>query len=266
MQPPEAGTERANLSEPETGVFFLTLPPMPILRVLLPNRPVVSHELTGGRITVGRRPDNTVQIIDASVSAHHAELVQEGGAHYRLHDLGSTNLSFVDGQQVMDFHLHQSCKIMFGTVECEYDATPVDLAGRGLTAKEMEKDVAFLRTENVDLQQKINALQRQIDILSSARLVRGNTEALSDSDALKRVTAERDEARYQNAGLKLELEKLRAEVDATSRERDHARRAHELLQMTKLPMPTQSPLPSAADDKGTTQRIVFPGPPSGAPT
>lgn len=231
---------------------------MPNLRVLLPNRPAVTHELVGGRVTVGRRPDNTVQIIDASVSAHHAELLQEG-EHYRLHDLGSTNLSFVDGQQVMDFHLHQSCKIMFGTVECEYDPSPIDPAERGLTTKEMEKDVAFLRTENFDLQQKINSLQRQIDILSSARLVRGNSETPSDAESLKRVTVERDEARYQNAGLKLELEKLRSEIDATSRERDHARRAHELLQMSKSPPQAQSPLP-VMDDKGTTQRIVFPGP------
>src|SRR3954463_11539166 len=156
---------------------------MPILRVLMPNRPVVSHVLAGSRVTVGRRPDNTVQIIDASVSAHHAELLQEG-EHYRVHDLGSTNLTFVEGQQVTDFHLHQSCKINFGTVECDYDATPVEAAAPGLTPKEMEKDVAFLRTENLDLQQKLNALQRQIDILSSARLVRGPAEPAGDADVL----------------------------------------------------------------------------------
>jgi hypothetical protein len=231
---------------------------MPILRVLLPNRPAVTHVLAGSRVTVGRRPDNTVQIVDASVSAHHAELLHEAG-HYRLHDLGSTNLSFVEGDQVMDFHLHQACKIKFGTVECEYDPVATEADPGALTPKEMEKDVAFLRTENLDLQQKINALQRQIDILSSARLVRGSAETPGDAaDVLKRVTAERDEARYQNAGLKLELEKLRAEIDATSRERDQARSAHAILQMGNG-SPQETPLP---DDKGTTQRIVFPGPPS----
>jgi hypothetical protein len=233
---------------------------MPFLRVLLPDRPAVSHVLAGGRVSIGRRPDNTVQIIDASVSAHHAELLQEG-EHYRLHDLGSTNLTFVEGQQVTDFHLHQSCKIKFGTVDCEFDATPVEAAAPGLTPKEMEKDVAFLRTENFDLQQKINALQRQIDILSSARLVRGNADTPADADVLKRVTAERDEARYQNAGLKLELEKVRSELDATSRERDQARRAHEILQMGRSTPPAETTT-SVVDDKGTTQRIVFPGPPT----
>lgn len=232
---------------------------MPILRVLLPNRPASSHLLVGGRVSIGRRPDNTIQIVDSSISAHHAELLQEG-EHYRLHDLGSTNLTFIEGEPVTDFHLHQSCKIRFGTVECEYDATPVEPESPGLSPKEMEKDFAFLRTENLDLQQKINALQRQIDILSSARLVRGNGESPTDAEALRRVTAERDEARYQNAGLKLELEKLRAEIEAASRERDQARRAHEILQMSRSVPPAERPLP---DDKGTTQRIVFPGPSGG---
>lgn len=236
---------------------------MPILRVLFPNQPAISHLLMGGRVTIGRRPDNTVQVIDASVSAHHAELLQEG-EHYRLHDLGSTNLSFVDGEPVTDFHLHQSCRIKFGTVECEYDAAVVDAEAPGLTPREMEKDVAFLRTENFDLQQKINTLQRQIDILSSARLVRGNAETPADPEALKRITAERDEARYQNVGLQIELEKMRAELEATSRERDQARRAHELMQMNRsLPLERSVTDRSAPDDKGTTQRIVFPGPPAG---
>src|SRR5882724_3072411 len=93
---------------------------MATLRIKLADQGEVTHELTADRITVGRRPDNTVQIIDRSVSAHHAELICEDG-HYRLHDLGSTNLSFVDGTAVTDFHLHQECRITFGTVQCEFD-------------------------------------------------------------------------------------------------------------------------------------------------
>src|SRR5688572_13043637 len=93
---------------------------MPTLRLKLPNQGEITHELTAERITVGRRPDNTIQIIDRSVSAHHAELISEG-AYYRLHDLQSTNLTFVNGQAVEDFHLRQACKITFGTVQCEFD-------------------------------------------------------------------------------------------------------------------------------------------------
>jgi pSer/pThr/pTyr-binding forkhead associated (FHA) protein len=95
---------------------------MPVLRIKLPNHGEVTHLIAGDRISIGRRPDNTIQILDRSVSGHHAELIATNG-HYRLHDLQSTNLCFVEGQPVSDFHLHHSCRISFGTVECEFDAT-----------------------------------------------------------------------------------------------------------------------------------------------
>ena len=208
---------------------------MPTLRLKLPDQGVITHELTAATVTVGRRPDNTIQIVDRSVSAHHAELICEDG-HYRLHDLGSTNLSFVDGEAVTDFHLRQPCKITFGTVECEFDPQGGD-AGQRLSPAQLEKDLAFLRGENSELLGKIVAQQRQIDILSSARLVTKKTELTpfaSNNDALKAVTAERDDLRHLSTGLKLELENLREELAATVAERDAARQACELLQVEKV--------------------------------
>jgi pSer/pThr/pTyr-binding forkhead associated (FHA) protein len=228
---------------------------MPILRVLLPNIPPVVHVLTSGRVTVGRRPDNTIQILDPSISAHHAEFLLVDD-HYRIHDLGSTNLTLVQDTPVTDFHLHHACKINFGTVACEYEATPLPVGESGLTPVEMEKDVSFLRTENLDLRSKLIALQRQIDILSTARLITGKSEGSNgnDPDLVKRLMIERDEARYQNSGLKLEVETLRTELEAAVRERDLARRAHELLQGERIAAPEAARI----ENKGATQRIVFP--------
>lgn len=209
---------------------------MPTLRIKLPDQSEVTHELTADTVTVGRRPDNTIQIIDRSVSAHHAELLMSDDGHYRLHDLGSTNLSFVDGSPITDYHLRQPCRITFGTVECEFDPA----GGSGLprmSNSQLEKDLAFLRGENADLQGQIVSLQRQIDILSSARLVTkkaDNTPYAAANDTMKTVVAERDDLRHLSAGLKLELEKLREELAATTRERDAARQACELLQAEKV--------------------------------
>jgi CheY-like chemotaxis protein len=204
---------------------------MPILRLKLPDQGEVTHELTASRITIGRRPDNTIQIVDRSVSAHHAELILEDG-HYRLHDLGSTNLSFINGEAVMDFHLHQQCKVAFGTVQCEFD--PHGGAGETrLSASQMDKDLAFLRGENADLQGKISAMQRQVDILSSARLVTKKADTApfaAHNDLMKALVSERDDLRHMTSGLKLELERVREELTATIGERDAARRACELLQ------------------------------------
>ena len=208
---------------------------MPTLRLKLPDQGEITHELTAERITVGRRPDNTIQIIDRSVSAHHAELIAEDG-HYRLHDLGSTNLSFVDGQPVMDFHLHERCKVMFGTIQCEFDPHGGGSESR-LSNVQLEKDLAFLRGENADLQGKIVALQRQVDILSSARLVTKKADTApfaAHNESLKTMTSERDDLRHLTSGLKLELENLREELAATATERDAARRACELLQAEKV--------------------------------
>lgn len=209
---------------------------MPTLRIKLPDQSEVTHELSADKVTVGRRPDNTIQIIDRSVSAHHAELVLSDDGHYRLHDLGSTNLSFVDGSPITDYHLRQPCRITFGTIECEFDPA----RGSGLprmSNSQLEKDLAFLRGENSDLQGQIVALQRQIDILSSARLVTkkaDNTPFAAANDTMKTIVAERDDLRHLSAGLKLELEKLREELSATIRERDAARQACELLQAEKV--------------------------------
>ena len=72
-------------------------------------------------MTVGRAPDNNIQITHGSISSHHAAFVAvEGG--YRLLDLQSTNRSFVEGEPITELTLSNSCKIAFGSVECEFDA------------------------------------------------------------------------------------------------------------------------------------------------
>ena len=140
---------------------------MPTLRIKLQNHMEVTHQLSGELIKIGRRPDNTIQINDRAVSAHHVELIAADG-HYRLHDLGSTNLTFVDGESVTDFHLHQACKIAFGTVECFYDPLAAAASEALMTREQLEKDAAFLRAENAELTAKLTAQQRRVDMLSSA--------------------------------------------------------------------------------------------------
>lgn len=230
---------------------------MPAIRIKLPTGEV-THVLSGERITVGRRPDNTIQILDRSVSGHHAELLAVNG-HYRLHDLQSTNFSFVDGAQVLDYHLHGKCKVTFGSIECEYDPTVESPSTETmLTNAQLERDVAFLRAENVELLGKIDTLQRRIDILSSARLVTGRTDSTPGSaaaDSIKAIAAERDDLRHQNTGLKLELDQLREELTLTVRERDTARQTLELVQAEKAALKTQI---EGGDGKKGTRRLDRP--------
>jgi pSer/pThr/pTyr-binding forkhead associated (FHA) protein len=58
-----------------------------------------AHELTVDKTTIGRVEDNTFPIPEASVSGHHCEVLRRG-AEIIVHDLNSTNGTFLNGRQV----------------------------------------------------------------------------------------------------------------------------------------------------------------------
>jgi hypothetical protein len=202
---------------------------MPRLRIKIPGQNTETHAVSAGRVTIGRRPDNTIQILDRSVSAYHAELVAVNG-HYRLRDLQSTNLCFVEGKAVSEYHLRERCKLVFGAVECEFDPTP-DAEERSpkLSPEQMEQEVTFLRTENAELREKNRGLQRRIDILSSAQL-------FGEKRGLDRKPANREEPATRVAMIQAELERTREELAIALRARDAAREAAGLIQAEKTTM------------------------------
>jgi pSer/pThr/pTyr-binding forkhead associated (FHA) protein len=76
-----------------------------------------SHELKVEKTTIGRVEDNTFQIAEASVSSHHCEILLRG-ADVVVHDLNSTNGTFVNGQQVTGEAVLKPGQIVrFGQVE-----------------------------------------------------------------------------------------------------------------------------------------------------
>jgi pSer/pThr/pTyr-binding forkhead associated (FHA) protein len=86
------------------------------LQIFLPDGTQISQDLQDEKITIGRLADNDLQIDDGSVSSRHAEIEFEADA-YHLHDLGSTNGTFVNGEQVTDAVLRQGDEVRFGVVE-----------------------------------------------------------------------------------------------------------------------------------------------------
>ncbi len=95
---------------------------MPKLQVALPDGSEVTHELTDETVTVGRLPDNTIQIDDASVSSHHAQLTQSGD-DYIMEDAGSTNGTRYNGKSVQpgeQCRLKSGDHIRFGSIEVAY--------------------------------------------------------------------------------------------------------------------------------------------------
>lgn len=199
---------------------------MPSLRIPFPeNDEPVLVALRGARITIGRTPDNTIQIRDRTVSAHHAEILAEGDG-YRLHDLGSTNGMTVDGEAVTDFHLREKCKVTFGSVECEFspeasEEAAVDAAHALMSRAEGDALVA----KNAELEQTIVRLREQLKNVQELHAAKGGAtvpqadfdRALAEAAALKEIIA----ARVR------EVDGLKADLAVMRRDRDNLQRVLE---------------------------------------
>jgi pSer/pThr/pTyr-binding forkhead associated (FHA) protein len=94
---------------------------MPRLIVRSAETGAVIHELTDDLVTVGRAPDNTIQIDDPSVSGRHAQL-QRIGEIYRLKDLDSSNGTRVNGDTINEIALAVGDRLRFGQVEAYFEA------------------------------------------------------------------------------------------------------------------------------------------------
>src|SRR4029453_6966971 len=89
---------------------------MPQLQIFLSKDNRINFDLGEERVTIGRLAHNMLQIDEPSVSSHHADIFLKAG-RYHLHDPGSTNGSFVNGEQITDAVLRSGDEVRFGTVE-----------------------------------------------------------------------------------------------------------------------------------------------------
>src|SRR6185436_7812645 len=79
-----------------------------------------TYELKVDRTTVGRVSDNAFEIPEASVSSHHAEIIQRGN-EVVIKDLGSTNGTFISGEKITEAILKPGQILRLGTVEMRFE-------------------------------------------------------------------------------------------------------------------------------------------------
>ena len=82
------------------------------------------RELTKRRMVIGRSKDCDVQVSDPNVSRRHAEVRQEGAAHW-LVDLDSTNGTEVNGRRLKRAKLRPGDTITVGSTELVFRREPV---------------------------------------------------------------------------------------------------------------------------------------------
>lgn len=174
---------------------------MPKLLVTLPDAREITHDLTAPEILIGRTPDNTIQIDEASVSLRHARLTLEKRG-YRLQDLDSTNRTWINGVPVAEAVLTERCLVRFGRTECFFlPDSSAESEGRhqwDLT------EAARLKTECAELRSKRDELQHEVAALTGK--LKG--------PAIGKKAAEKK----QNA-TERELKNLREQLESTTAER-----------------------------------------------
>lgn len=185
--------------------------------------------LTGARLTIGRLPFNTIQIIDRTVSGFHAELISEHG-HYRLHDRGSSNGTFVNGQKVTDFHLSEPCSITFGTVETQFspEAVPANEEAESFPTR---NEINAVRKENAELKATVEALREETHALRLARPVENGDVALAvPKEEFDKVVVERESLKEERLKQEEELARLKGDLAVLKRDRVNLQLAYDGLQ------------------------------------
>lgn len=120
-----------------------------------------SHELAVDRTTVGRVEDNTLHIMDASVSSHHCEILLRG-ADILIRDLNSTNGTFINNEKVAEAVLKPGQTLRLGQVELKLDtgagvelppAAPAPSGPPPAPAKPRQTDATMVIPRGVSLDQ-----------------------------------------------------------------------------------------------------------------
>ena len=76
---------------------------------------LLTHELRGNFVFIGRAPSNHIVVDHPAVSAQHALLLRVRDS-YRLMDLNSTNGTQINGMLVTDTEVNDGDKVRFGSV------------------------------------------------------------------------------------------------------------------------------------------------------
>ncbi len=85
----------------------------------------VKFELNKRKLIVGRKPDCDINLNESSVSATHAELVNDAG-QWKVVNLLSSNGTFINGKKIAVESLKHGDKVSFGRAEFVFKAASSD--------------------------------------------------------------------------------------------------------------------------------------------
>jgi penicillin-binding protein 1A len=98
---------------------------------LRPDGEEIAFPLTSSPLLIGRDEDADIQVDEPLVSRAHARIERRGAAYFVL-DLGSTNLTRVNGDAVHERELHDGDEVRFGRARCRFAASATDPVASGV--------------------------------------------------------------------------------------------------------------------------------------
>jgi adenylate cyclase len=176
--------------------------------------------------TIGRHPDNTLQILDRIVSKEHAQILRQADGQYLFRDLGSLNGSFLGGERVSEHLLREGDEVMLG-------ATTLTFQERSAQDSLLQKvTIAPAAAEAALIRQKIQAP------LANAREFLPESE-IFDVEALRRDYEKLRLAHElgRSIGLEVNLELLLEQIIMKAFELIPADRGVILLMEDGVPRP-----------------------------
>ena len=91
----------------------------------------VEFPLEGSPLLVGRDEDADIRVDEPLVSRAHARIERRGTSFFVL-DLGSTNLTRVNGDPVHERELRDGDEVRFGRARCRFVCPPADPVAAGV--------------------------------------------------------------------------------------------------------------------------------------
>jgi pSer/pThr/pTyr-binding forkhead associated (FHA) protein len=85
------------------------------------------YPVTEGTVTIGRESDNAIQILDETVSRHHAR-INNMSEVCEIEDIGGTNGVYVNGLRISRHSLKHGDDIRFGNTVLRFEHVDYDVA------------------------------------------------------------------------------------------------------------------------------------------
>lgn len=114
------GAELPELDDPATGVY-------PVVGVDVAGEGEIGQlvvtrggsagsrfALSDEEVSIGRHPDSTIFLDDVTVSRRHATVTRDASGQYTLHDAGSLNGTYLDGERIESSPLREGAQVQVG--------------------------------------------------------------------------------------------------------------------------------------------------------